>query len=155
MNIYLFLLFKTCHATPGKSYMVVYVCLLQLHKTFINTLKTFHFPDDIFTCIFMTKVFCYNFISFSSQGPNDNMSSLVQLMSWCRKGDKPLSLIMWHSVYAHSMLPYGVWGRRWTTCLLYDSPLLGLCFKWQFVHKFGVVVRNFRMISCLCYQRFA
>ena len=25
--------------------------------------------------------------------------------------------------------PYSVWGREWTTCLLYDGPLSGLCFS--------------------------
>ena len=29
--------------------------------------------------------------------------------------------------------PRGLWGRGWTTCLLYDGPVLGLGFKCQLV----------------------
>ena len=36
--------------------------------------------------------------------------------------------------------PCGVWGRGWTTCLLYDRSLLDLCFwKWHWVRNCGIV----------------
>ena len=50
--------------------------------------------------------------------------------------------------------PIGVWGREWTTCLLYDGSLLGLCFsKWYLMCNFGIVDRIlyylYQLISCL------
>ena len=52
-----------------------------------------HFADAIFKCIF----FCENVwipikvsLKFVPKGPIDNKSSLVQVMTWRRTGDKPL-----------------------------------------------------------------
>ena len=39
--------------------------------------------------------------------------------------------------------PCGIWGRVWTTCLLYDGPVLGLRFRWQLLCKSYRVKRNF------------
>ena len=56
-----------------------------------------HFADDIFRCIYV----CVNFdilikISpkFVPKGPTDNNPALIQIMAWCRIGDKPLSALM-------------------------------------------------------------
>ena len=45
--------------------------------------------------------------------------------------------------------PYIFWDRRWTKCLLYDGPPLGLIFKWWLMCKFGTVESDFLLISCL------
>ena len=46
--------------------------------------------------------------------------------------------------------PSGIWGRELTICLLYDGPLLGLCFfKWHLVCNFGIGERIFVSITCL------
>ena len=54
-----------------------------------------HFADDIFKCIFLNETFrILNEISlkYVPYGPINNMSALVQIMAWCRIGDKrPLS----------------------------------------------------------------
>ena len=67
-----------------------------------------HFPDDIFKCIFMNERFCILiWISpkFVFQGPINNIPTLVQIMAWCRAGNKSLSELvltqltntyMWH-----------------------------------------------------------
>ena len=44
--------------------------------------------------------------------------------------------------------PCAVWGRRWTTCLLYGVPLLSLLFKWVLLCIFVIVERNVLVISC-------
>ena len=52
------------------------------------------FADNIFKWIFMNEKFCtFILISlkFVLKGPNDNKSSLVQVMAWCRTGIKPSS----------------------------------------------------------------
>ena len=52
------------------------------------------FAHDVFICIFVNEIF---FIlikispKFVRKGVIDNNSPLVQIMAWCRIGDKPLS----------------------------------------------------------------
>ena len=53
-----------------------------------------HFADDIFRCIFINEKFCiFTKISLKSvpKGPIDYNPALVQIMAWCRTGNKPLS----------------------------------------------------------------
>ena len=52
-----------------------------------------HFADNVFKYIFMNEKFCISIqISpkFVPKGPIDNKSALVQVMAWCRTGDKQL-----------------------------------------------------------------
>ena len=52
------------------------------------------FADDIFKCLFLNEcVLISNKISlkFICKGPINNIPALVQIMAWCRPGDKPLS----------------------------------------------------------------
>ena len=51
------------------------------------------FGDNIFKCIFVNEKFCILIqipLKFISKGPIDNKSALVQVMTWCRVGEKPL-----------------------------------------------------------------
>ena len=53
-----------------------------------------HFANDIFRCIFVSVnvgILIKISLKFLPKGPIDNNSTLVQIMSWCRIGDKPLS----------------------------------------------------------------
>ena len=53
-----------------------------------------HFADDIFKCIFLNEniwIPIKNSLKFVPRGPINNISTLVQIMAWCRSGDKPLS----------------------------------------------------------------
>ena len=53
-----------------------------------------HIADYTLKCIFLNEnVWIYIKISlkFPSQGPINNIPALVQIMAWCRLGDKPLS----------------------------------------------------------------
>ena len=47
--------------------------------------------------------------------------------------------------------PCGVWGRGWTTCLLYGGPPLGLYIQRQLVCKISIVEENLILISFLLY----
>ena len=52
-----------------------------------------HFAEDIFKCIFFKEKFCILiqiWLKFVTKDPIDNTSALVQVMAWCRTGDKPL-----------------------------------------------------------------
>ena len=49
--------------------------------------------DDIFKCIFLNenvRISIQISLKFVPKGPIDNKSALVQVIAWCRTGDKPL-----------------------------------------------------------------
>ena len=51
-----------------------------------------HFPDDIFKRIFLNAKWCILInisLKFVPQGPINNIPLLVQIIAWCRSGDKP------------------------------------------------------------------
>ena len=53
-----------------------------------------HFADDVFRSIFVNEKFCILVkisLKFVPKGPIDNNPAQVQIMVWCRLGDKPLS----------------------------------------------------------------
>ena len=53
-----------------------------------------HFPDDIFKYIFFIENVLISInilLKFVSKGPINNIPALVQIMTWRRPGDKPLS----------------------------------------------------------------
>ena len=52
-----------------------------------------HFADDIFRYIFLNENFCILIkisLKFVPKGQIDNNPPLVQIIAWCRMGDKPL-----------------------------------------------------------------
>ena len=70
----------------------------QLVSTCFNTLRPRqngrHFPDDMFKCIFLNENVLISIkisLKFVPKGPINNIPALVQIMAWCRPGDKPLS----------------------------------------------------------------
>ena len=63
-----------------------------------------HFPDAIFKCIFFNEnvwIWIKISLKFIPRGPINNIPALVQIMAWCRSGDKPLSEPMMVSVTTH------------------------------------------------------
>ena len=49
--------------------------------------------DNIFKCIFLNendKILIHIWLKLVPRSPNDNKPALVQVMAWCRTGDKPL-----------------------------------------------------------------
>ena len=64
----------------------------------INTLRPGqngrHFADDIFKCIILKDNVWISIkisLKFVPKGPINNIPALLQIMAWCRPGDKPLS----------------------------------------------------------------
>ena len=52
-----------------------------------------HFADDIFKRLLMNEKLCISIrisLKFVPKGPIDNKSALVQVMAWCRTGNKLL-----------------------------------------------------------------
>ena len=66
-----------------------------------------HFPDDIFNCIFLNENVWISIeisLKFVPKGSVDYKSALVQIMAWCRAGDKPLSEPMMSCIDAYMRL---------------------------------------------------
>ena len=81
-----------------RSMMSYDVSIPQWVTEFLNTLRPrqndYHFPDDIFKCIFFNENLCVSIkisLKFVPKVPINNFPALVQMMAWRRSGDKPLS----------------------------------------------------------------
>ena len=96
---------QVCYSCGGQAgYQATYQhgtannasCVYELSKCF-NTLRpgqNGHQFTDIFKCIFMNEkvwLFIPILLKFVPRVPIDNKSALVQIMAWCRSGNKPLS----------------------------------------------------------------
>ena len=107
--------------------MGVYSALWPLMPSCVNTLRPrqhgHHFQDDFFKCIFV-KESVWISIKFSlnivPDGPIDNIPSLVQIMAWCRLGDKPLSEPMMVLLLTHICVTRPQWvkapGHQYPQC---------------------------------------
>ena len=78
--------------------MTGYLCSEAGWLVDINTLRPKqdcrHFADDIFKCIFLNENAWILFkisLNFVFKIGINNITALVQIMAWCRPGDKPLS----------------------------------------------------------------
>ena len=74
----------------------------------INTLRPRqdgrHFADDIFMCISFDENRCIlikSSLKYVRKSPIDNNPALVEILAWCRSGDKPLSQPMMISLPTH------------------------------------------------------
>ena len=70
----------------------------QITSSFVNSLRSRrneqHFADDIFKRIFFNENVWIPIeisLKFVPKGPINNIPALVQIMAWCRPGDKSLS----------------------------------------------------------------
>ena len=77
-----------------------------------------HFPDDIFKWIFLNENVWISInisLKFVPRGPINNIPTLVQVMAWCRPGDKPLSEPMMVRLPTHICVtrPQWVKGLQW------------------------------------------
>ena len=63
-----------------------------------------HFADDIFKCIFLNENVWIPIkisLKFVPKGPIYIIPAMVQIMAWCRPGDKPLSEPRMESLLTH------------------------------------------------------
>ena len=71
-----------------------------------------HFPDDIFKCIFLNEnvlILIKISLKFVPKGQINNIPALVQIMAWCRPGDKPLSEPRVDSLLTHICVTRPQW----------------------------------------------
>ena len=97
--------------------MVMWMLLLSCQLSFVNTLRQRQngrcFPDNIFKCIFVNQNVLITIkvsLKFVRKGPINNIPALVQIMTWRRPGNKPLSEPMMVSSIMHICItwPQGV-----------------------------------------------
>ena len=71
-----------------------------------------HFADDIFKCIFLNENLWISIkisLKFVPKGPINNIPALVQIMAWCRPGDKLLSEAMLVNLPTHICVSRPQW----------------------------------------------
>ena len=86
----------------------VQIFTFKSQPQWVNTLRPRqngrHFADDTFKRIFLNenvRISIKISLKFVPNGPIDNNLALVQIMAWCRSGDKPLSEPMMVSLLTH------------------------------------------------------
>ena len=70
------------------------------------------FADDTFKRIFLNESVGISIkisLKFVQKGPINNNPALVQIMAWCRSGDKPLSEPMMNSLLTHKCVTRPKW----------------------------------------------
>ena len=82
----------------NKHLMYIQWYTVQHCQFHFNTLRPrqngYHFPENIFKCIFLNEnvwISLKVLLKYVSQDPFNNIPALVQMVAWCRPGDKPLS----------------------------------------------------------------
>ena len=87
----------------------VLLCFILTHLPWTNARL---FTDDILRCIFVNEKFCISvkfLLKFAPKAPIDNNRVLVQIMAWCRPGDKTLSDPMTVSLLTHIGVTWPQW----------------------------------------------
>ena len=120
----------------------VHVFNVGLYKQF-DTLRPrqneHHFPDDIFKWIFLNEnvqIWLKISLKFVPRFRINNIPPLVQIMTWRRLGDKPLSEPMMVSLPTHICVTRPQWANS----------------KGSFVPAFVIVPR--REVFCVCLSKF-
>ena len=99
-------------------YIYVHVCFLQHFKSslVLNSLRPRlnrrPFADDIFKCIFLNEnewILPRISLKFVPKVQINKIPALVQIMAWCRPGDKPLSEPMMVNLLTHICVTRPQW----------------------------------------------
>ena len=104
---------------PRQLAISVIVWLQMVNSIWLNTLRPIrsrrHFADDSFRYICLNENIWISIkisLKFIAKGPIDNIPALVQIMAWCRPGDKPLSEPMVVSLLTHTCVTRPQWVKR-------------------------------------------
>ena len=74
-----------------------------------------HFAGDIFKFMFLYENIWISIkisLKFVPKGPINNIPTLVQIMAWCRSGDKPLSEPVMESLLTHICVTPPQWVHK-------------------------------------------
>ena len=81
-----------------------------------------HFAENIFKYIFLNDNAWISIkisLKFVPKGPINNIPAFVQIMAWCRPGDKPLSEPMMIRLLTHICVTRPQWVKSWFTHILW------------------------------------
>ena len=114
-----------------------------------------HFTDDNFKCIFLNGnawIPIKISLKFVPKSPINNISVLVQIMAWCRPGDKPLSELIMVSLPTHIYVTRPQWiniqrtGEYWAITI-FRGPF-GL-FVFRSLYSVWTVTRTYSIFNSL------
>ena len=128
-------------------------------ESYINTLRPRqdgrHFANDIFKCIFLNEnVWIEMKISFDfvPKGSINTIPALVQIMSWRRPGDKPLSEPVMVSLLTHICVTRPQWIKEsgpsngflpaGSNILARRADLWPVFYRWLLLSGLGVAISN-------------
>ena len=122
----------------------------QLNYLYGNSIMGyFYMTWLIFGILFLhlsTSLGCFSLLRFFL----NNRLDYIQWASFISYLYTKIRIIRSRVQYFTPGSPCGIWGLGWSTYLLYDGPLLGLCFlNDSFVCNFAIVERIFQSISSL------
>ena len=135
------------------------ICGNQMTRNWINTLRLrqngCHFPEDIFKYIFLnenTWISIKISLKFVPKGSNNNIAALVQIMAWCRPGDKPLSELMTVSLLMHICVTRPQWVKAMQIFhQIWIAMKNKLSGKWAPAHMMTSLNGNIFHVTCpLC-----
>ena len=89
-NIGIYLQFLSFNFSKLRCYRYLKSFLMEEDTDLLNCFNTIrlrqngcHFRDDIFTCLFLMKMYKFQFRFHWSLSSMNNIPALVQIMSWC------------------------------------------------------------------------
>ena len=102
--------------SPCTGSLVMIILMLSGAVKYTHDLNSLrhgrHFADDIFKCIFLNENVWISIkisLKFVPKGPINNIPALVQIMVWCRPGNKPLSEAMMVNLPTHICVSRPQW----------------------------------------------
>ena len=115
------------------SNSLMYLCVTW--PQWVNALRPRQYGrhfSDILKCIFLNENILISIKNFIPNGPISNIPALVQIMAWCRLGDKPLSEPLMVSLLMHICVIRPPWVKciSLTVCsnnYVHDSHLIVFC----------------------------
>ena len=87
-----------------------------------------HLADDIFKCIFLNENVWIPIkfsLKYVPKGPINHIPALVQIMAWCRPGDKPLSEPMMVSLPLQICVTRPKWAKA---CIWFCRACFAFCY---------------------------
>ena len=113
--------------TAWTSRILPRMCVKESRWQKLNTLRPRqngrHFADDIFKCIFLNRNWWISpkiSLNFVPEVRINNIPVLIQIMAWCRSGDKPISGRMMVILLTHIC----VTRPQWVKCHVCRWPLI-------------------------------
>ena len=111
--------------SPSRGYKKrLYIKKAKLYNTLRPRQNGRHFPDDIFKCIFLNEnawILIKISLKFVPNDPISNVPAFVQIMAWCRLGDKPSSEQMLACSPTHICVSRPQWVKHKTCCMAFSD----------------------------------